>query len=81
LAFDFYLPNENILIEYDGEQHFKKYRFEKNENSLKERIIKDNIKDNYCRDKNINLIRINYKEDIQLKLDDFFKKRNIDLYL
>lgn len=81
MAFDFYLPNENILIEYDGEQHFKKYRFEKNENSLKERIIKDNIKDNYCRDKNINLIRINYKEDIQLKLDDFFKKRNIDLYL
>jgi hypothetical protein len=80
LSFDFYLSKLNILIEYDGEQHFKKYRFEKNNDILNERIIKDNIKDNYCIN-NILLLRINYKENIHLKLNDFFKKKSIDFYL
>jgi very-short-patch-repair endonuclease len=81
LSFDFYLSKLNILIEYDGEQHFKKYRFEKNNDILNERIIKDNIKDNYCINNNILLLRINYKENIHLKLNDFFKKKSIDFYL
>ena len=25
--FDFYLPNQNLIIEYDGEQHFKPVQF------------------------------------------------------
>lgn len=59
LSFDFYLPNENTLIEYDGEQHFVKRgkygeKFEDvNRNDL--------IKNKYCRDNNIKLIRIHYK--------------------
>lgn len=60
LPFDFYIPSKNIIIEYDGEQHFKPIeRFGGLENYLKT-IEHDNIKNNYCKNNNINLIRIPY---------------------
>lgn len=68
LKFDFYIPEHNICIEYDGEQHFKKYRFEKDDINFKKRKKRDNIKNEYCKENNINLIRINYKEKVKSKL-------------
>lgn len=58
LRFDFYLPENNILIEYDGEQHFQSNNsfYE----SLDNIIIKDNMKNNYAINKKIILIRISY---------------------
>jgi hypothetical protein len=58
LRFDFYLPNQNTLIEYDGEPHFVKSgnygkKFETGQEN-------DTIKNKYCRDKGIKLIRIHY---------------------
>lgn len=63
LPFDFYLPAYNTCIEYDGELHYKK--FEKSFNGkLKLDITKkhDKMKTQYCKDKNIKLIRIPYWE-------------------
>jgi hypothetical protein len=68
LKFDFYLPEYNTCIEYDGEQHFKKYRFEKNNKKLLVRQLRDQIKNEYCENNNINIIRIRYDEDIKDKL-------------
>ena len=48
LRFDFYLPEYNTLIEYDGEQHFKAIEYfggEEKYNILKEN---DKIKNLYC---------------------------------
>lgn len=67
LPFDFYLIKNNILIEVDGEGHFNPVNFggisdERaliNFNKQKER---DLIKDNYCNQNNIKLIRIPYYE-------------------
>jgi hypothetical protein len=57
----------NSIIEYDGEQHFQPVRF--NGMPLKEakkRFFslskRDQIKNKYCQDQNINLIRIPYTE-------------------
>ena len=59
LRFDFYLPKQNTLIEYDGEQHFiQRGRFGSGFEALKRN---DKIKNEYCRDNNIKLIRIHYK--------------------
>jgi hypothetical protein len=58
LPFDFYLPDYNICIEYDGEQHFKiKENWGGKDGFIK---IKNNdkIKDSYCDKNNIKLIRI-----------------------
>lgn len=67
LPFDFYLPNYNTVIEYDGAQHFKPVDFFGGEEGFKRRQINDGIKNEYCKNNNINLIRIPYtmsKEEI-----------------
>jgi very-short-patch-repair endonuclease len=62
LPFDFYLPDYNTCIEYDGEQHFRRFRFEKNDDKLIKRQKRDKIKTDFCRENNIKLIRIKYTE-------------------
>lgn len=60
LVFDFYLPEHNILIEYDGEQHFHKVR---NDRYGYEGIVaRDNYKNQWCEKNNIPLIRIPYTD-------------------
>jgi len=61
LRFDFYLPEYNLAIEYDGIQHFKsKYEF--TEDSFKETKRRDFLKNRLCFINKINLIRISYLE-------------------
>lgn len=57
--FDFYLPEYNLMIEYDGIQHFKERSFG-NKEKLKDIQKRDEIKNKYCKDNNINILRIPY---------------------
>lgn len=60
LAFDFYLPQHNCCIEYDGEQHYKINDYFGGLNGFINTKIRDTIKTKYCEDNNIKLIRIPY---------------------
>lgn len=64
LRFDFYLPKKNICIEYDGQQHFEPVNFNNSIDGGLSDFIKtqrrDQIKNNYCQQQNIKLIRIPY---------------------
>ena len=60
LPFDFYLPNINTCIEYDGEQHYKSITHFGGEVRFIERQKNDEIKNMYCNSNNIKLIRIPY---------------------
>ena len=64
LPFDFilYIENKIIAIEYDGKQHYKIGCFNNNLLDLMNRKRIDNIKTQYCKDNNIQLIRIPYWE-------------------
>lgn len=63
LPFDFYLPEHNIIIEYHGEQHYKKTGyFEKRAGGLKELQYRDQIKKDYCQSKSTTFIEISYTE-------------------
>jgi len=62
LTFDFYLPEYNTCIEFDGQQHFYPVDFFGGEKSFKLQQKKDNIKNKYCIENNIELIRIPYFE-------------------
>lgn len=77
LPFDFYLPDKNICIEFDGEQHFNKFRFEKNNDKLNIRKKRDSIKNIYCQEKNIKLYRIKYNENLKQKLNDILIENKI----
>lgn len=80
LLFDFYIPIYNLCIEFDGEQHFRKTKWGKNitneeaEKQLKLNKIRDSIKTKYCKNNNINLLRIKYDENIEEKLNEYFSK-------
>ena len=60
LPFDFYLPEYNICIEYDGEQHFIPIDYWGGESRLELNKAHDKIKNKYCKEHNIKLIRIPY---------------------
>jgi protein-arginine kinase activator protein McsA len=60
LPFDFYLPELNTVIEFDGEQHFKKVDYFGGEETFKNTKIRDFIKNEYCKNNNIPIIRIPY---------------------
>ena len=70
LKFDLYLIDENIYIEYDGEQHFKEVSVWGGEEGLKQRIRRDFIKDEFCKNNNIKLLRISYLDNIEEKIKE-----------
>lgn len=62
LSFDFYLPIKNVCIEFDGVQHFRPTYGKEQLLNLK---INDKIKNDFCFENNIKLIRIKYNQDIE----------------
>jgi very-short-patch-repair endonuclease len=85
LRFDFYLPNRNICIEYDGKQHFRPVDFsgENYKKALQEFKLtkkRDKIKNDYCKTHNIPLLRIPYTEfdNIETILENFLKETKIN---
>ena len=70
LPYDFYLPERNMCIEFDGEQHFRPVEFFGGEDAFKLRKKKDKIKNEYCEKNNIYLLRIKYDENIDEKLKE-----------
>lgn len=78
--YDFYLPNYNLFIEYDGEQHFEPVCF----NSSKEEAQinfeltqkRDQIKNKYCKDNDIHLLRIPYweKNNIETIINNYLQR-------
>lgn len=59
--YDFYLPEYNRLIEFDGEQHYKENSFFKGR-TLEENQNADRVKNEYAKEHNIALVRIPYQE-------------------
>lgn len=62
MRFDFYLPDYNCCIEYDGISHYKpnEYGSWNTEESVKDTQYRDKVKDDYCSTHNIKMIRIPY---------------------
>ena len=58
LPFDFYLPDLNMCIEFDGDQHHKIIQRFGGESGFIYRQNNDKIKTNYCENNNIFLIRL-----------------------
>lgn len=80
LRFDFYIESINVIIEYDGEHHFKpvnkgwkaKYAYERT-------AINDKIKDEFIKDRGIGILRIPYYEFDKIKsiINDMLSNFNI----
>jgi len=73
--FDFYIPELNLAIEYDGIFHFESPS-EIFENEVQKQKERDKFKNQYCHIHNINLLRIPYWDfkKIDEILDQAFKR-------
>lgn len=70
LSFDFYLPDSNTCIEFNGRQHYEPINKWGGIPQYEKQIINDKIKMKYCRDNNIPLIIIKYDDNILNMLKD-----------
>lgn len=62
LPFDFYIPSSRICLEFDGKQHYEPMDFFGGIEAFEKLRINDNIKNDYCEDNFIDLIRIKYNQ-------------------
>jgi hypothetical protein len=74
LYFDFYIPSENLCIEYNGKQHYEPVEFFGGKKEFDKNKQRDLIKEKYCETNKIKLLIIPYwnKEKIQ----EILKNRN-----
>lgn len=63
--FDFYLPNYNTMIEYNGLQHYKPIEYFGGIPQFRLRQQRDLEKQQYCQEHNLNLIVFNYRQTSQ----------------
>ena len=68
LPFDFYVESLNLLIEYDGVQHFKPVERFGGKKAFKLTQYRDSIKTKFAEENGYQLLRIRYDEDIREKL-------------
>lgn len=76
LPFDFYIPSKRLIIEFDGKQHYEPMSFFGGVEAYDRLKLNDNIKNEYCEDNYIDLVRIRYDSIDNIKdiLDGIFKK-------
>lgn len=69
IVVDFFINNHNIIVEYNGKQHYEPVRFggcdiEKAKENLNRQMIRDLWVSEYCKNNNITLINIPYWVEI-----------------
>ena len=79
LAFDFYIPSHNLLLEYDGEAHFepvywsKSITIEQARKRFTTQQYRDALKTEWALQNKYTLLRIKYGEDVEKILYKIFK--------
>jgi len=75
LKCDFYLPDYNLVIEFNGRQHYEPINTFGGRDALKETQRRDQIKREYLKDNDMNLLEINYKNnDVEGELMKYIYK-------
>lgn len=76
LPFDFYLPDYNLCIEFQGQQHYRPSMFitlnkskEKGLKQFDKQKLHDKIKKDFCKNKHIILLEIKYNDNINKVLN------------
>ena len=73
LYFDFYIPRYNMVIEYNGIQHYESIKFFGGEQRLEEQKQNDLIKRQWCKEHQIKFVEISYLEQNRIN-EEYIKK-------
>lgn len=74
LRFDFYLPDYNLCIEFDGIQHYKAQTWMGGEDKFKKQQYHDKLKNEFCKKHDIKLLRISYRYNTYKKVSERLDK-------
>lgn len=72
LSYDFYIPADNLLIEYQGRQHYQAVEYFGGEETFILQQDRDKRKRNFAKENNINLLEIKYNEDVTEVLNNYY---------
>lgn len=73
---DFYLPDYNLAIEYNGEQHYRPIHYFGGQISFNRQQKRDMFVRNYCEENKIKLLEIKYSDiDLITKLNNFIYEK------
>ncbi len=78
LSYDFFIPNQNILIEYQGKQHYEPIDYFGGESQFKSQQKHDSMKLDYAKLHNYNLIAVPYTEDTFSKIKKYLIKHGLE---
>lgn len=78
LPFDFYLPDYNICIEFQGKQHYIAVEHFDKHGGFDIRLKHDQIKREYCKNNGIKLLEITYKDNIEKVLTEWYNSIEVD---
>ena len=87
LRFDFAIfKNDKLscLIEYDGKQHYEPIEYFGGIDEYQDRVRKDNIKNEYCKNNFIPLYRFTYaesKDDIEKKITNIVNRNDCGTFM
>lgn len=73
-SLDFYLPQYNIAIECQGEQHYFPIKYIGGKEKLKIITERDNRKKALCKDHNVKLFYIKYTENVDDKIKELLEQ-------
>lgn len=77
LSYDFYIPDQNILIEYQGLQHYQPVDYFGGDNAFNKQQIHDKLKSDYAKNNGYNLIAVPYTEDNFSKIKKYLVKHGL----
>lgn len=77
LSYDFYIPGQNILIEYQGKQHYQPIDHFGGEATFKKQQKHDQMKLDYAKEHGYDLIAVPYTEDTLSKIKKYLIKHGL----
>ena len=77
LSYDFYIPDQNTLIEYQGIQHYQPIEYFGGESQFKIQQKHDKLKADYAKAHNYNLITVPYTKDTFSKIKKYLLQHGL----
>ena len=79
LRYDFYIPDQSILIEYQGGQHYNPVDYFGGEERFKKQQEHDRMKSDYAKEHGLKLIAIPYTKETISEIKDFLVNNGLKL--
>ena len=81
LSYDFFISDQNILIEYQGIQHYQPIDYFGGKSQFKVQQKHDKLKADYAKDNGYKLIAVPYTEDTFPKIKKYLVKHGLEQHL